>query len=338
MNPSRKMLIVCENNGMKRILLVKTSSLGDVIHNLPVVNDILQQHPSAHIDWVVEEGFADIPKLHSSVNQVFTIAIRHWRKALFHQKTWHEIIEFKHLISAQPYDYIIDTQGLIKSALVSRFAKGEKYGYDQASAREKLASLFYNHQHYVARNQHAVVRNRELVAKVFGYQKPLDRPDYGISKSIPKADIKLPQQFMIGLHGTSKDSKLWPIENWINLAKQLEKNHLQLVLPWANDAEYQRAIEIANKQHNIFILPKLTIARIASVISEAQAAIGVDTGLSHLAAAIEIPTVAIYTDTNPARTGVMASMSGQAINLGGIKTTPSVSSVVSALNSIKPLI
>jgi heptosyltransferase-1 len=318
MNPARKVLIVCENSAMKRILLVKTSSLGDVIHNLPVVTDILQQHPDAHIDWVVEEAFADIPKLHSAIKQVFTVAVRRWRKQLFSKQTWLEIAAFKQQVSQQPYDLIIDTQGLIKSAVMTTFAQGNKCGMDKNSAREPLASYFYHTKYFIARNQHAVIRNRALVAKACGYALVDNAPTYGLAAEKLALEIACPQSFVIGLHGTSKDSKLWPITHWIALAKQLATQQLSLVLPWASIAEQQRAQTIAAEVDNVTVLPKLSIAQLAYIIQQAWVAVGVDTGLSHLSVALNIPTVAIYTDTN----------------LGGVKQTPSVSSVLAAIQTV----
>ena len=328
------MLIVCENNSLKRILLVKTSSLGDVIHNLPVVTDILQQYPNVQIDWVVEESFADIPKLHPAINQVFTVAVRRWRKQVLSKKTWGEIATFKRQVSEKPYDLIIDTQGLIKSAVMSKFAQGIKCGLDKDSAREPFASYFYNRKFSVVSGQHAVVRNRELAAYACGYEKPNDAPTYGITADKMNVGVQLPQNFIVGLHGTSKDSKLWPTAHWIALANKLSERKCHLVLPWASDSEHQRAQEIAANLNNVVVLPKLSIAHLATIINQAWAAIGVDTGLSHLSVALNIPTVAIYTDTNPARTGVMASANGQASNLGGVKQTPSVASVLDAIQSV----
>jgi len=319
---------------MKRILLVKTSSLGDVIHNLPVVTDILQHDPDAHIDWVVEEAFSDIPKLHPAIKQVFTVAVRRWRKQLFSKKTWCEIAAFKKQVSQQSYDLIIDTQGLIKSAVMTAFAQGNKCGMDKHSAREPLASYFYNQKYPVARNQHAVTRNRALAAQACGYALLDNAPTYGIAAENNVLDFALPQAFVIGLHGTSKDSKLWPTAHWINLAKQLAAQNLSLVLPWASEAEQQRALAIVANTDNVIVLPKLSIAKLACIIDQAWVAVGVDTGLSHLSVALNIPTVAIYTDTNPERTGVMASCNSKVINLGGVKQIPSVTSVLDAIQSI----
>lgn len=322
---------------MKRILLVKTSSLGDVIHNLPVVNDILHHHPDAHIDWVVEAAFADIPRLHPNVKNIHQVAIRRWRKNLLKQNTWQEIRECKHLLSAQPYDAIIDTQGLVKSAIIACGASGPRYGYDKYSIRESFASHFYQHSYHMSYQQHAVIRNRLLVAQSLGYKVPNEAPDYGIQAPHLEAEslnIEINSPYVIGLHGTSRDSKLWPETHWINLAAALNAQQLKLLLPWASHAEHARALRIASVAANATVLPKLSIAQLASLVSKARYAVGVDTGLSHLSAALSTPTVAIYTDTNPKLTGVMAGANAPAINLGNINMTPSVDEVLKALEAL----
>ena len=345
-----------------KILLVKTSSLGDVIHNLPVVNDILQHNPSAQIDWVVEESFADIPRMHAGVNHVYTVAMRRWKKSLFSPKIWSEISAFKKSIKQNQYDVVIDCQGLLKSALITKQAQttihGLKHGYDKNSIREPIASQFYEKTHAISYQQHAVTRNRALCAMSLGYANPTNAPDYGIEKhgiekhgiekhgitvknddSASRMDIGLQgiesDSYVIALHGTSRESKLWPVENWVNLGKELAKQNLNLALPWASDAELTRANQIAQQLSNATVLPKLSIAQISSVIADAKAAIGVDTGLSHLATALNVPTIALYTDTNPALTGVMAGAFKPAINLGGIANIPSVADVTHTFNQLK---
>lgn len=318
---------------MKRILLIKTSSLGDVIHNCPVIDDIHKHFADAQIDWVVEESFADIPRMHTGVNEVYTVAVRRWRKQLFKRKTWQEISQFKHKIQQNQYDVIIDTQGLLKSALITKLAKGIKHGYDKHSIREPFASRFYDVALACSYQQHAVTRNRTLAALSLGYGAPTDAPNYGLNAE--KLGLNLPSPFIIGLHGTSKASKLWPTQHWIDLGKALAKRNLHLVLPWASAAEENRANTIQAALNNATVLPKCTIAQLANIISQAQAAVGVDTGLSHLAAALNVPTVAIYTDTNPALTGVMAGAKMPAVNLGGIAQTPSVDIVLATLLKFK---
>nr|WP_294839163.1 lipopolysaccharide heptosyltransferase I [uncultured Methylotenera sp.] len=318
---------------MLKLLIVKTSSLGDVIHNLPIIHDIRTHYPDAEIDWVVEESFADIPKLHPGVNRVIPVALRRWRKAIFSKNTWAEIKTAKRSIAQQSYDVILDTQGLIKSGLITSLSHGYKHGFDKNSVREPLASHFYQTSHFVARNQHAVARIRALAALTFGYATPTDLPNYGIAASA-QADLALNSPYVVGLHGTSRDSKLWPVTHWIQLGAELAKLNLQLVLPWASAAEFERAQQIAGALHNATVLPKQRIAQLATIISQAQAAVGVDTGLSHLSVALSIPTVAIYTDTNPALTGVYAGANAPAINLGNINQIPAATAVMDALKNI----
>ena len=319
-----------------RILLVKTSSLGDVIHNLPVINDILQHTPDAQIDWLVEESFADIPRLHPRVNQIFTVAVRRWRKQLFKYATWQQIRTLKRTLSAHAYDAIIDTQGLIKSALMAKLANGVRHGYDADSIREPWASRCYQQVHHISYQQHAVIRNRTLAAQSLGYVVPTSAPDYGIQATslLLPADVNLTAPFVIGLHGTSRDSKLWDEANWVALGRHLQAQGVRLVLPWSNPSEQQRAQRIQAQLSLATVLPKLSIHQLAGVISHAQAAIGVDTGLSHLAAALNIPTIAIYTDTNPTLTGVMAGAYRPAINLGNIHQPPTVDAVLNAYQTI----
>lgn len=323
---------------MLKLLIIKTSSLGDVVHNLPIIADIKQHYPDVEIDWVVEESFDDIPKLHPAVNHVFPVAIRRWRKHLFSKKTWAEIATFKKTMKQNQYDAIIDSQGLLKSALIALCASGVKHGYDSASIREPVASWFYDKTYTISYQQNAVTRNRTLAALSLGYTPPTNAPDYGITiknnASANRMDIELQGNYIIALHGTSRDSKLWPISNWVALGKMLAEKNLNLILPWASDAELMRANEIAGNLINARVLPKLSIAQLANIISHAQAAIGVDTGLSHLAAALNIPTIAIYTDTNPALTGVMAGSHAPAINLGGISIIPSAEEVIQTFNQL----
>jgi heptosyltransferase-1 len=321
---------------MPKLLIVKTSSLGDVIHNLPIISDIRAHHADIEIDWLVESSFSDIPKLHPHVNEVIPVSLRQWRKSLFSQQTWQQIDSFKQTLAAKKYDIVLDNQGLLKSALLTRLVRGEKHGYDRQSIREPIASLFYDIKHNVTRQQHAVARNRQLAAAAFGYAMPNQLPDYGlkVSTAIP---IQLPKPYIVALHSTSRDSKLWETTSWIALGEALSEHQVQLILPWSNDFEHKRADFIADKLPNATVLPKLTIHQLALVLKQAHAAVGVDTGLSHLAAALDVPTVAIYTDTDPTLTGVCAGAYAPAFNLGGIRQSPTVKEIIIALKQASVL-
>lgn len=317
---------------MPQILLVKTSSMGDVIHNLPVIADIRAHYPTASFDWMVEESFAEIPRLHPQVREIIPVAIRRWRKSLFSSDTWREIRQLKQHLRNTQYDAIIDTQGLLKSAVVAKLAHGETFGMNFHTAREPIASLFYKHTFDIPRNQHAVNRNRALAALSLNYQIPESAPDYGLDSVAQRIKFEdaftLPNRYVVFLHGTSRDSKLWPSAHWITLAEQLAKFDLKILLPWSNPAEESRARTIAANASNAIVLPKLRLTPLAAILANAELNIGVDTGLMHLSTALDKPSIAIYTDTDPVFTGVLPGVKNLAVNIGGKAQIPDARSVL----------
>lgn len=322
-----------------RILIIKTTSLGDVVHNLPVVADIKRQHPNALIDWVVEESFVDILTMHPGINQIIPVAIRRWRKSVFCRKTWRELVAFKQELQVHNYDVVIDTQGLLKSAVICYLSRSNnKCGYDQHSAREPIASFFYQHRFSVSLALHAVERNRKLAALALGNSLDSNALDYGIQTSADLAETsRMPASFIMALHGTSRDSKLWAVNHWISLGRALESQGLSLVLPWGNQSELDRAKQIANKTKLAIILPKLSITALANIIKRSQAVVGVDTGLAHLAVALNKPVIAIYTDTDPSLTGLYGGGQQACKNLGGRQIETSPQDVLAQLQAFKIL-
>jgi heptosyltransferase-1 len=311
-----------------RILLVKTSSLGDVIHNLPVVSDLKRQFPEAVIDWCVEEAFVDIPRLHPAVGQVIPVAIRRWRKALFSGATWSEIGEVRRGLGDKNYDAILDTQGLIKSGLITFFAKGPCYGYAAEVAREPLASWFYDKTFVIPPNAHAVERNRWLSAAAFDY--PVDLPlDYGIMAPDLHFSWLPDARRAVLLTATSRDDKLWDEDRWIAVARHLVEQGFSPVLPWGSARERQRAERIVDVAAGAIVAPALSLHELAALIGHAELAVGVDTGLVHLATALGVPTLAIYVATNPALTGVFGTRNFR--NFGGIGCAPGASEVITAI-------
>jgi heptosyltransferase-1 len=310
-----------------RILLVKTSSLGDVVHNLPVVNDIHEHFPGAHIDWVAETSFAAIPRMHAGVREVIPAAIRRWRRGLLHADTRHELKTFFNQLREHDYDAIIDTQGLLKSAIVTRAARGPRFGLDWKSSREPLR-LFYDRTFRVPWGQHAVVRNRSLAAQALGYALP-ERTIYGISAPQRNFSWLPAARYAVLLHATSADRKLWPEPHWVEIYNCLILNNIISVLPWGNAAERARSERLAAMMPHAVVAPALALDDIAALLAQAQAVVGVDTGLTHLAAALNVPTVGIYCATDPAATGIHACP--RAINLGGIGAPPAAQSVIAAL-------
>ena len=304
---------------MARILFVKTSSLGDVVHNCPAVSDAARALPGAEIDWVVEEPFAPVARMHPSVRRVISVAVRRWRSALWNPLVWSEIREVRRAIGAERYDAVIDTQSLLKSALIASWAKGTRHGLDRDSAREPLAARFYDVRHAVPRALHAVERNRRLAAAALGY--PLGALDYGLRASVPAREAAV-----IFLTMTSRDDKLWPEERWIELGRALGG---KVLLPWGSDAERLRAERIAAALPNGSVLPKQTIDELASLFSGARAVIGVDTGLTHLAAAMGARTVGVYCGSDPALTGIYGAP--RAVNVGGPGRAPGAAEVLKLL-------
>jgi len=311
-----------------RILLVKTSSLGDVIHNLPVASDIRRAFPAAIIDWVVEENFATLPALHPAVRHVLPVAVRRWRKALLTRSTWREIAEFRRRTSAESYDAVLDTQGLLKSALVARQARGEKLGHAAASAREPLAARFYDRTFVIDKNQHAVARNRQLAAAALGYALD-DLPlDYGIAAPACAAPWLPPGEYTVLLTATSRADKEWPEENWHALGAALNATGLRCVLPGGSAAEHARAARLAGKIGRAVAAPPMNLDALAGLLAGARIVVGVDTGLVHLAAALKRPTLALYCASDPTLTGVLGD--APHLNLGGPGAPPSAADTVAA--------
>ncbi len=314
-----------------RILLVKTSSLGDVVHNLPVAADLARQLPGAAVDWCVEEGFADIPRLSPHVRNVIPLAIRRWRRHLLSPQTWQEIGALRRTLQAGSYDAVLDTQGLLKSALVARQAPGRLAGYDRESAREPLAARFYDARFAVPRDQHAVLRNRQLAAAAFGYTVPAVL-DYGISAPAISAPWLPDIPVAICLTATSRDDKLWPEAHWVALGRELGRRGLRAVFPAGNASERTRAARIAAAIPDAIPAPPLSIRELAGLLGRARVTIGVDTGLAHLSAALGVPTIALYAATRPALTGVVGS--GFVRNLGDAGAIPDVAEVMQAVHEV----
>jgi heptosyltransferase-1 len=285
-----------------RVLLIKTSSLGDVIHTLPALTDALRAHPEICFDWVVEEGFAEIPRWHPAVDQVIPVAIRRWRKNLL--QTWRsgEWRDFKKRVHQQKYDLVIDAQGLLKSAWLTRGFKVPVAGLSRKCAREPIASYFYDRQITVAPGLHAVERTRQLFAQALNYPVPEQMGEYSLSRE-RLAPVEAQTPYVLFLHGTTWPSKHWPEHAWRTLAEQLAAAHVSVRIPWGNAVEEQRAQMIAKGLPHVQVLPQLNLTGVAAQIAGAQACVAVDTGLGHLAAALDVPCVSLYGPTLPGRVG-----------------------------------
>jgi len=315
----------------RRLLVIKTSSLGDVVHALPAISDISAFAPDASIDWVCEEAFADIPALHPAVGRVIPCAIRRWRRTWSSATGRAEIGAFGRVLRATNYDAVVDLQGLIKSALISDFARGDAHGYAWKSAREPLASLAYAHRHVVAWGQHAIARNRQLASAALGIAINGGPPRYGLDvDSIRGTGSPATDPYIVALHSTSRADKLWPEENWRRLLARLAGDGVRAVLPWGNDAERARSLRLALGNAGAIIPGQMSPRELSRLFAGAAAVVGVDTGLVHLAAAVGAPAICIFATTDPALTGVIGEHAS-AINLGGNGAIPGVDDVLDAV-------
>ena len=291
---------------MSRVLVVKTSSLGDVIHTLPALTDAAEALPGIRFDWVVEQAFAEVPGWHPAVDRVIPVAVRRWRKRPLQAWRSGEWQAFKQQIGEYVYDAVIDAQGLLKSAWLTRYANGSSYGLDKASAREPLAAFFYQRPMAVPRNQHAVERVRQLFSAALGYPAPPSIGDYGLDRSALAGGVS-GHPYVMFFHGTTWSSKHWPELYWRELAERLVERGIRVQLPWGNAEEKARAERIAEGLQRVQVLPSLSLSGMASVVAGAQACVAVDTGLGHLAAALGVPCMSLFGPTNAGLTGAYGS-------------------------------
>ena len=314
---------------MLKHLIVKTSSLGDIVHMLPAISDAKRQIPDVSFDWVAESGFIEIPAWHSDVDQVIEIGLRKWRKQLFSKSTRMAYKAFKTQLKATNYEKAIDSQGLIKSALVARMSQGETWGYDKHSIRDPYASYLYANKVSVSYQKHAVTRNRLILAQSLGYSIDDLELDYGIAGNpvfdqacdeLAKHEVfegnGIPEKSIIALHGTSRINKEWPIQHWNGFIEEMGGVGYSVLFPWGNDEELARAQAFADNHSKAIALPRSSLTTLAGLIQNASAVIGMDTGLLHVAAAFDQKGVALYPATEPKKSGAM-SPSGLIESIGG---------------------
>jgi len=315
---------------MSDILFIKTSSLGDVIHQMPALTEARRRLPQARFSWVVEEAFAPLVRLHPAVDDVIAVATRRWRERLLAPRTRSEIASFVRALRRRDYDEIIDTQGLFfKSALIARLARGRRHGYAVGSVRERAAAWCYDRRHEVARDLHAVARNRLLTGRALGYA-PEGTADFGLARGNLADAAGAP--YAILLHATARAEKEWPEASWIALAQALQQRGVSLVLPWGTAAERARGERVAASLADARVPDRQPLDRMARLIAGASFVIGVDTGLLHLAAALGVPLVAIFVGSEPGLTGPIGP--GPIAIVGGKAAPPSVADVAAALDRL----
>lgn len=325
-----------------KIAIVRVSSLGDVVHNMPAIADILRYHPNAQIDWIVEEAFADLVRLVKGVRRVIPVALRRWRRAPLASRTRSEWAVFKKALRAETYDHVIDCQGLIKTAWLASRARGKVSGLanrTDGAGYEWPARYFYSQAIPIEKRTHVVERTRQLVAAAIGMPAPDEKDithiDFGLDSAasalaLSQLGLNLPLPYVVFVHASSRADKQWPESEWIELGEALVRRGASIVLPWGNEAEKQCSERIAKVFGDAALVPpRLSLQAVVGLLDGAAATVGVDTGLVHIAAALRRPTVELYNFSTAWRTG--GYWSPKVIELGGAKRPPHLTDVKQAL-------
>ena len=316
------------------ILLVRVSSLGDVLHNLPMVADILRQHPDAAIDWVVEEGYVSLVRLNPHVRNIIPFALRRWRKSLGQAATRAEIGAFFKTLRAEQYDYVFDTQGLLKTGIIMGAARvkpgGAKVGLangSEGSGYEGISRLFHTKSIPLDPRTHAVARGRMVAAAALGYSAATP-PDFGLPQadSAPRPAWMPEQPYAVFFHGTAREAKKWSPDNWVALGQALAP--MPVLLAWGSPGEQREAEALAARLTNARVLPRLGMDEAVTLARNAALAVGVDTGLTHIAAAFLRPTVELYCDSPKWKTE--GNWSDRIVNLGDKGAPPSAADAIAA--------
>lgn len=309
---------------------------------MPVVTDILHHYPDAKIDWVVEEAYTDLVRLNDGVRNIIPFALRRWRKTLFSAATRAEIRAFYRALRAETYDVVLDTQGLLKTGVVMGLARltnsGKRVGLansTEGSGYEAASRIFHTMSVPVGRRTHGVLRGRLVAAEALGYT--IDCPaDFGLhAPHVMHADVApwLPDQpYVAFFHATARAAKQWPAANWVQIGLTLAARGMPVLLAWGNDMEKQAADQLAAQMPNARVLPKLSMMQAVTLAQRTALAVGVDTGLTHIAAAYNRPTIELYCDSPRWKT--QGDWSTNIINLGDTGTPPTVDEVQAAIASL----
>lgn len=285
------------------ILIIKISSMGDIIHTLPAITDASNLIPTISFDWVIEESFSEIPTWHPSIHQIIPIKLRSWKNQWYKPNTWKKYYEFIKQLNTHKYNKIIDAQGLLKTSLfiTSNIINGIKHGMNSLSAKEPISCWCYDHHHHIPKNQHAIERIRQLFSYSLQYPIPTYPGQYNINHHFNNSSIRTPSKppYLIFFHTTSQSKKEWPKLNWHILTQHAINTGYHIKVPFWTKQEKLNTKQLKNHFQQITILPNLTLKKIAHQINKATATISVDTGLSHLSAALNCPNLTLYGPTNP---------------------------------------
>lgn len=310
---------------MKKVLIVKTSSMGDVIHALPLVHDAAILAPDVELHWLVERSFADILKLSPGVSKVHVCAFRQWRRNLLSGETWRQIGELKRALCAESYDCVIDIQGLARSGLASGWAGAPAWGYKRDQIKEPIAGIFYDKRFDIPSGLHAVERYRRAAASVLYPNKDLPPLAFGLKAPMVE-DGNLAERYACFAVNTSRDSKLWPEDCWVALGVHLHDLGIQSVFFWGSSVERDRCCRIASKIPGSYVADRKDLYTTAGYLAGSVGLVGVDTGLSHLGAALGLDSIGVFVSTPPEILRLVGE--GRTVSFGGVGVVPSAAEII----------
>ena len=320
-----------------KVLLVKLSSLGDVIQTIPVVQDVLRAWPQAQIDWVVEEAFAPLVERVEGVCKVLPIAQRRWRKTRWSRATRQERGAFFERLQLENYDAVIDFQGLIKSALVARRAHLTQAGFratyangSEACSYEWPVRWMLDRSVAMPQRIHAVARYRKLAAGALGYRAD-GAPVYQLRLQLEQAGAA-GERVVVFAHGTTRADNEWPQAAWLALGQRFIAQGYRVALPHSGALELAFADRLATAMGaGVEVWPAFTLAQVLDRLATASGVIGVDSGLSHMAVALNLPHVQIFSHPRAWRAGPVGQLHQRAV---GGATAPDVNEVWQAWQDV----
>jgi heptosyltransferase-1 len=291
-----------------RVLIVRLSAMGDIVHTLPAVTDAWRARPDVTFDWLVDEAFADLPRLHKGIERVIPAGFlrykKHWRSAFASG----EIGSFLTDLRSKKYDLVIDVQGIFKSAFAALLARGTRAGYIGRDVHEWGAHLTYAKRFAAPETQHIVAQIRQLLSSALDYRFDPEVIDHGIDPSrLPEVELAIDTPYLVFVHSTAWPSKNLPLDHWRRLVTLARKQGYAIALPWGSEAERTRSVDLAGGDEGVVVLPSMSIAQKAAIIAGASGSVGLDTGLSHIAGALGVPSVTIYGPTDPRLVGSLGA-------------------------------
>jgi heptosyltransferase-1 len=317
---------------LSAVLVVRPSSLGDIVHALSLVADVRRHRPDLAIDWVAEEPFVPLVALDPGVRRVIPVAFRRWRRRLLAPATWAELSAFRRDLRAERYTAILDLQEQVKGALIARAARGVRHGPDRESIREPVATLLHDVHHPIDPAQHLIDRCRQLAAAALGYAVD-GPPRFGFVPPPAPGDEAAGRRFVVFVHATSRADKLWPEADWRGLIAAFGQAGYAVLLPWGSADERARSERLAADEPAAIVPPRQSLPALAGLLARAELVVGVDTGLVHLAAALGTPTLALFTTTDPVLAGVERA-GARARDLGGGGRVPALADVRAATGAL----